>query len=534
MADRALLRARGITKKFSGVVALDKADFDLLAGEVHILLGENGAGKSTLVKILSGAFAPDGGEVFIEGQKVESFDPRVAQHFGVSIIYQELNLAPYLNVAENIFLGRFPKKLGLIDHNRMHANAAASLSGLNMNVDTHSLVVELTTPQQQMVEIAKALLSESKILIMDEPTSSLSTRETEQLFATIHKLTSQGIGIIYISHRLQELHEVGDRVTVLRDGQFVGCKRVDEVTVDELVGMMVGHSVDEMFARDYQSQGMECLRVENLCSGKRLQSISINLHYGEIVGMAGLVGSGRTDLARAIFGVDKYDSGTIVLFGKEMRDFRASDMVDLGVSLIPEDRKNQGLALILPVAENVVVSSLDRLFPRLFVSKTKENEIAMVPGQQTSDDRVKGLKAYLDKNFPNITYKAISGHWMFDEGRKVTEDTLQSWPDLGGIVSVGGNMAEGAAEAVVAAGLKGKVIVGSFDVQSPTVTALKTGLLAFTISQGVYEQGYDSVSLCVKALNGEKVPREVRTPLTVVLPADADKYDESPEVLKMR
>jgi ribose transport system substrate-binding protein len=157
-----------------------------------------------------------------------------------------------------------------------------------------------------------------------------------------------------------------------------------------------------------------------------------------------------------------------------------------------------------------------------------------VPGQQTSDDRVKGLKAYLDKNFPNITYKAISGHWMFDEGRKITEDTLQSWPDLGGIVSVGGNMAEGAAEAVVAAGLKGKVIVGSFDVQSPTVTALKTGLLAFTISQGVYEQGYDSVSLCVKALNGEKVPRQVRTPVTVVLAADADKYNESPEVLKMR
>ena len=349
MADRALLQARGITKKFPGVVALDKVDFDLLAGEVHILLGENGAGKSTLVKILSGAFAPDGGEVFIEGQKVESFDPRVAQHLGVSIIYQELNLAPYLNVAENIFLGRFPKKHGLIDHNRMHADAAASLSSLNMYVDTHSLVVELTTPQQQMVEIAKALMSKSKILIMDEPTSSLSARETEQLFATIHNLTSQGIGIIYISHRLQELHEVGDRVTVLRDGQFIGCKRVDEVTVDEFVGMMVGHSVDEMFERDYQSQGMECFRVENLCSGKRLQSISINLHYGEIVGLAGLVGSGRTDLARAIFGVDKYDSGTIVLFGKEMRDFRASDMVDLGVSLIPEDRKNQGLALILPV-----------------------------------------------------------------------------------------------------------------------------------------------------------------------------------------
>jgi ribose transport system ATP-binding protein len=372
-----MLQARGVTKKFPGVTALDNVDFDLLSGEVHILLGENGAGKSTLIKVLSGAFAPDGGEVFIDGQKVEHFDPRVAQRLGVSVIYQELNLAPYLNVAENIFLGRYPKKYGLIDHGRMHTEAAAALRSLNMNVDTHSLVIELTTAQQQMVEIAKALMTRSKILIMDEPTSSLSARETEQLFATIHKLTEQGIGIIYISHRLQELHEVGDRVTVLRDGQFIGCKKIDEVTIDELVGMMVGHSVDETFERDFQRPGAECLRVENLCSGKRLQDVSINLHYGEIVGLAGLVGSGRTDLARAIFGVDRYDSGSIVLFGKEMKNFNASDMVDLGVSLIPEDRKVQGLALILSISENIVVSSLDRLFPRFFVAKRKEKEVAM-------------------------------------------------------------------------------------------------------------------------------------------------------------
>ena len=303
-----MLQARGITKKFPGVTALDKVDFDLLSGEVHILLGENGAGKSTLIKVLSGAFAPDGGEVFIDGQKVEHFDPRVAQHLAVSVIYQELNLAPYLNVAENIFLGRYPKKYGLIDHARMHTEAAAALRSLNMNVDTHSLVIELTTAQQQMVEIAKALMTRSKILIMDEPTSSLSARETEQLFATIHKLTAQGIGIIYISHRLQELHEVGDRVTVLRDGQFIGCKKIDEVTVDELVGMMVGHSVDETFGHDFGPRGAECLRVENLCSGKRLQDVSISLHFGEIVGLAGLVGSGRTDLARAIFGVSSQSS----------------------------------------------------------------------------------------------------------------------------------------------------------------------------------------------------------------------------------
>jgi len=269
MSEEALLRARRVTKKFPGVIALDNVDFDLRAGEVHILLGENGAGKSTLVKILSGAFPPDAGEVFVGGQKVENFDPRVSQHLGVSIIHQELNLAPYLNVAENICLGRFPTKCGLIDHVRMQADSAALLRSLNMNVDTHSRVVDLTTPQQQMVEIAKALRLDSKILIMDEPTSSLSARETEQLFATIHKLTSQGIGIIYISHRLQELHEVGDRVTVLRDGQFVDCLQVADVSVDKLVGMMVGRSVDDIFERDFQPRGAECLRVENLCKGKR-------------------------------------------------------------------------------------------------------------------------------------------------------------------------------------------------------------------------------------------------------------------------
>jgi ribose transport system ATP-binding protein len=377
MDDRILIEARRITKTFPGVRALDNVDLELRAGETHILLGENGAGKSTLMKILSGAYAPDAGEVYIDGQKVEVFDPRVAQRMGVSIIYQDFNLIPYMNVAQNIFLGRFPMKYGLIDHKKMHADAAAVLRSLNMYVDTHTLIVDLSTAQQQMVEVAKALSIKSKILIMDEPTASLSERETEQLFATIHQLNAKGIGIIYISHRLQEIQEVGDRVTVLRDGQRVGQKAINDVTVDDLVGMMVGHSVASMFKRDRQPRGAECLRVENLSKGKRLHNISIRLHSGEIVGLAGLVGSGRTDLARAIFGVDPYDSGNIYLFGTAIRDLYASDMVAQGISLLPEDRKNQGLALILPVAENIVVSSLDRLFPRLFVSKTRENAIAM-------------------------------------------------------------------------------------------------------------------------------------------------------------
>lgn len=372
-----LISARNITKIFPGVRALDKVNFDLKTGETHILLGENGAGKSTLIKILSGAYAPEEGEVYIDGQKVTDFNPRVAENMGVSTIYQEFNLIPYMNVAQNIFIGRFPKKHGLIDHEKIHADADKLLKSLNMNVDTHSLIVDLGVAQQQMVEIAKALSVKSKILIMDEPTASLSERETEQLFATVHALNSQGIGIIYISHRLQELQEVGDRVTVLRDGQFIACKDIKEVSVDDLVKMMVGHAVDDMFCRDYQKQGTEFLRVEGLNSGTRLQSINLTLHSGEIVGLSGLVGAGRTELARVIFGVDKYSNGKIWLFGKEINDQNASKMVEKGVSLLPEDRKTQGLAMILPVAENIIISSLDQLFPKFFVDKNKEKEIAM-------------------------------------------------------------------------------------------------------------------------------------------------------------
>jgi ABC-type sugar transport system ATPase subunit len=441
MDDRILIEARRITKTFPGVRALDNVDLELRAGETHILLGENGAGKSTLMKILSGAYAPDSGEVYIEGRKVEVFNPRAAQRMGVSIIYQDFNLIPYMNVAQNIFLGRFPMKYGLIDHKKMHADAAALLSSLNMVVDTHTLIVDLSTAQQQMVEVAKALSIKSKILIMDEPTSSLSERETEQLFATIHQLNAKGIGIIYISHRLQEIREVGNRVTVLRDGQWVGQKAINEVSVDDLVGMMVGHSVAHMFKRDRQPRGAECLRVENLCKGKRLHDISIRLNSGEIVGLAGLVGSGRTDLARAIFGVDPYDSGRIYLFGTAIRDMGASDMVDQGISLIPEDRKNQGLALILPVAENIVVASLDRLFPRLFVSKNKENAIAMnfVEQLRIATPSTARLAQYLSGGNQQ---KVVLAKWLCTKARIFIFDEPTRGVDVGAKAEIHGFMNE--------------------------------------------------------------------------------------------
>ena len=375
MAEQPLLQAKKITKTFPGVLALDTVDFDLLPGEVHVLLGENGAGKSTLMKILAGAYQPDAGTIALNGQEMRIANPRQAQRLGLGIIYQEFNLVPYLSVAQNIFLGRFPHRWGLLDQAKMHAESRKLLDGLNMDIDTRAKVVRLGVAQQQMVEVAKALSVRSKILIMDEPTAALTDREIEQLFATIRRLKQQGIGIIYISHRLQEVHQIGERVTVLRDGKFIGTRLVNQVTIDELIAMMVGRTITHMFPRDYQSQGTEALRVEGLNSGTRLRGVSLKVHSGEIVGLAGLVGAGRTELARAVFGADPFESGQVSVFGQPVKAASPDRMVKLGMGLLPEDRKAHGLAMILSLSENVVLASLQRLFPRRFVDGGTEREV---------------------------------------------------------------------------------------------------------------------------------------------------------------
>jgi ribose transport system ATP-binding protein len=378
MAEKALLKAEGISKQFPGVQALENVDFDLRAGEVHVLLGENGAGKSTLMKILAGAYWPDSGKMYLNDKEVIFHNPRQAQEAGIAIIYQEFNLVPYMNVAQNIFLGRFPKKNGfLLDHKKMHTDAGKLLKSLYLELDTNANTINLGTGQQQMVEVAKALSMQSRVLIMDEPTASLTETEIEHLFKIIRELKKQGIGVIYISHRLQEVHEIGDRVTVLRDGKFIGTKNVKDVRVSDLVKMMVGRNIENMFERTYQAPGEEALRVVEIKSGKRLRGASMNLHTCEIVGLAGLVGSGRTELARAIFGVDPIDSGRIFVFGKEVHPTSPSQMVQAGVSLLPEDRKNHGLCLILPMSDNVVMASLKKLFPKFLVSSRKEKSVVV-------------------------------------------------------------------------------------------------------------------------------------------------------------
>lgn len=373
-----LIEMKGITKTFPGVKALDNVELDLKPGEVHILLGENGAGKSTLMKIIAGAYVPDSGELRICGQLVETFSPRFAQKLGVGIIYQEFNLVPYLNVAQNIYLDHMPKKWGglAIDHKKMHKDAESILKSLNMHVDTYAESHEISAAQQQMVEGAKALTHDSQILIMDEPTASLSDREIEQLFKTIKELTSKGIGIIYISHRLQELSLIGDRVTVLRDGKYIGTYNIKDVTTDQLVTKMVGRELSTLYDRDFIEKGELALKVENLSSEKSgLKNINVDVYRGEIVGIAGLVGSGRTELARAIFHVDTYDTGKITLLGEELFSGSPQTVISKGLSLIPEDRKRQGLSLILSVAENVVMSSLKRIHPRGYISNKRESSV---------------------------------------------------------------------------------------------------------------------------------------------------------------
>jgi ribose transport system ATP-binding protein len=435
MTSQPVVRLTGITKTFPGVRALDHVDFDLYPGEVHVLLGENGAGKSTLMKVLAGAYQPDSGEIEIQGQKVRIRDPQHGQRLGISVIYQEFNLVPYLKVAQNIFLGRFPKRQGLlrflVDHKAMRDASQKILASLNMDVDPSSVVATLGVAQQQMVEVAKALSIESQVLIMDEPTATLTEREIEQLFATIKRLKDRGMGIIYISHRLNEVHEVGDRVTVLRDGQWVGTHQVDQVGIDELVQMMVGREITDMFPRHYQCPGEEALRVENVSSRRSgLQDVSLAVHTGEIVGLAGLVGSGRTELVRAIFGADPIDSGEIHLFGQRVTGSPPSKMVEMGVGLLPEDRKAEGLALKLPVNENIVIASLRRLFPRSIVDLNKERSVVdqFIKDLRIATPSQKRLAQFLSGG---TQQKVVMAKWLATQSRVFIFDEPTRGIDVG-------------------------------------------------------------------------------------------------------
>ncbi len=359
-----ILEMKDISKTFPGVKALTNVTLTVYPGEIHALMGENGAGKSTLMKILSGAYQADpGGEIRINGQHVTIDGPLAARQHGISIIYQELSLAPNLTVAENMLLGREHKSGPMVDRRSMEKACQNVLGRLGVHFRATTKVSELSMAERQLVEIARALIANSRILVMDEPTTSLSSRETEAMFALVRQLKAEGLAIIYISHRMAEIYELADRVSVLRDGSYVGTLVGDEISAERLVQMMVGRDLSSFYKKEHdahQSRGPVMFAVRNMGDGVRVHDCSFDLHEGEVLGIAGLVGAGRTELARLIYGADPRTSGEVFLQGKHLLIHRPEDAINSGVVYLTEDRKHLGLFLDLTVRENVNVSVLGR------------------------------------------------------------------------------------------------------------------------------------------------------------------------------
>ncbi|HCJ8624732.1 TPA: sugar ABC transporter ATP-binding protein [Escherichia coli] len=394
------LQMKHITKRFPGVLALNDVQFSLRRGEVHALLGENGAGKSTLMKILSGVYQPDEGEIIFEDKPVSFSDPLSAQNVGITIIHQEFNLFPELTVEENIFIGReFCKKnRWRLDEKQQRQATIEILQKLNLAIKPDTLVADLTVAQQQMVEIAKAISVNARILIMDEPTAALTETEIESLFRVTRLLKEQGTGIVYISHRLEELALIADRATVMRDGQYISTVDYECVKISDLIAMMVGRDLGNIYPRrEALQQRIPVLEVNGLTRKGVLNDINFTLYRGEILGFAGLMGAGRTELARAIFGADSIDSGTLKLNGKETVIKDISDAIQQGISYLTEDRKKEGLALNLSVERNIMLGNYPEYSDRF-------GNVDSHRCQQTSEEQVKALRI----KTPNLEQAALN------------------------------------------------------------------------------------------------------------------------------
>ncbi|MEY8354972.1 sugar ABC transporter ATP-binding protein [Lachnospiraceae bacterium 54-53] len=375
MSEKILLQMKNIHKSFPGVKALQGVDLELHAGEVHALLGENGAGKSTLIKVLGGIYTADEGDIFIDGRKVAIDSVGVSHANGISIIHQELVLVPHMTVAENIFLGREPGKGGWINYDTMEKEAGKLLEAYHMDIRAEALIKNLTIAQQQMVEIVKAISYNSRILVMDEPTSSISDKEVEFLFQTMRALTKKGVGIIYISHKMDELEQICDRVTVLRDGAPAGTEIVKETTRDKLIAMMVGRELTKYYTRDYLEPGETVLKCENIADGKMVKGASFELHKGEIIGFAGLVGAGRSETMKCIFGLTPGSLGEVYVEGRPVKIKSPMDAMKYGIALVPEDRKQEGLYKVQSVRFNSTIEVLKSFIRGIWVDTKKEEDI---------------------------------------------------------------------------------------------------------------------------------------------------------------
>lgn len=417
-----IVELENVSKSFPGVKALDDVTFNLKSGEVLALLGENGAGKSTLMKILSGVYTKDSGTMKIFGKEVEDMDPVKAQELGVAIIHQELNMCNHLTVAENIFLGREIIKRGVLAEKEMNREAQRVLDRLNVDIDPDALVGDLSVSKQQMVEIAKALSTNAKILIMDEPTSALTSNEIEELFKIINKLKSEGHGIVYISHRLEELAHIVDRVMILRDGQYITSLNYKDTNLDEIISYMVGREITEKFPRIETKRGKKILEVENLNSGKDVRDISFSLYEGEIVGISGLVGAGRTETTRVLFGVDPKDSGKVYIDGKEVEIKKPMDSINAGMVLVPEDRKKDGLCTKLSIKDNISLPNLDLLSSKLGVINRKKEEDLTEKTVRDLDIRLANVDSDAEGLSGGNQQKIVVGKWLARNSKVVMFD----------------------------------------------------------------------------------------------------------------
>ncbi len=429
---QAVLALEQISKSFPGVRALDKVDFDVRAGEVHALLGENGAGKSTLIKIISGLYQPDAGTIRLEGEEVRFASPHDAQRRGIATIFQELLLFPELTVAENIFMGHAPRtRLRAIDWSAMRAKAHELLASLDIHdLDVSRMVGALSVGNRQRVEIAKALSQDARILIMDEPTAALTEADVERLFGIVRLLRERGVGIVYISHRLEEVFMLADRVTVLRDGAYVATREVAEVCPDDLVNMMVGRTIENLFPKLDAQIGRPVLEVRGLCRDPGFHDVDLVLRAGEVVGLAGLVGSGRSELAQAIFGLDPSDRGEILIDGRPVRITSAAQAKRLGIAYVPEDRGTQGLIRPMTLRENISLAVLRQVAPAWFIDRRAETVLAQRSVAQFRI-RASSVEQVAEKLSGGNQQKVVLGKWLATRPRVLIMDEPTRGIDIG-------------------------------------------------------------------------------------------------------
>ncbi len=429
-----LLEMKNICKSFPGVKALQNVDFQLKAGEIHALLGENGAGKSTLIKVLGGIYHPEEGKILIDGKEVAITGVNSARANGISIIHQELVLVPHMTVAENIFLGREPMGAFGVNRAKMSVNAQKMLDQFDLGIDADALIADLSIAQQQMVEIVKAISFNCRILVMDEPTSSISDREVTALFEIMRNLAKQGVGIIYISHKMSELDEVCDRVTVLRDGCYVGTRVVADTPRDELIAMMVGRELDQYYVRDHVSSDEVVLKCENIDDGKRKRSrvkgVSFEVHKGEIVGFAGLVGAGRSETMQCVFGLTPGSTGNVYINGQKVNIRSAVDAMKNGIAMVPENRKLQGLYHVQSVRFNSTIEVLHEFINHLSVNARREAEIT-----QEFIDKMHTKTPSQEQRVSNLSggnqQKVMIGRWLATNPKILILDEPTRGVDVG-------------------------------------------------------------------------------------------------------